>query len=120
MKSPENANQENVGASEAIDEDEIRFDIIENGNNVDNIVDMGGGCRMSFDAKNDYDREHKMYVSRITNEIEEEIELFVGQIFEDMNTKHDGLVSLSEWLKYADGDEDIDEFVAHFMLQTTS
>jgi len=40
-----------------------------------------------------------------------------AKVFEDMDTKKDGLVSVDEWLRYAAGDRDISEFLEHFTLQ---
>jgi len=64
-----------------------------------------------------YEAEHARYESQVCNCIDDELELFIDQVFEDMDTTHDGLVSVKDWLRYASGDRNIDEFLEHFTLQ---
>eukprot|EP00465_Bigelowiella_longifila_P009298 CAMPEP_0185257702 /NCGR_PEP_ID=MMETSP1359-20130426/6743_1 /TAXON_ID=552665 /ORGANISM="Bigelowiella longifila, Strain CCMP242" /LENGTH=420 /DNA_ID=CAMNT_0027842913 /DNA_START=17 /DNA_END=1279 /DNA_ORIENTATION=+ len=64
-----------------------------------------------------YEKEHARYESQACGCIDDELELFINEVFEDMDTKKDGLVSVDEWLRYAAGDRDIAEFLEHFTLQ---
>mmetsp|Transcript_15756 Transcript_15756/g.38855 ORF Transcript_15756/g.38855 Transcript_15756/m.38855 type:complete len:450 (+) Transcript_15756:232-1581(+) len=77
------------------------------------IQNMEAVDEISFEM---YAKEHQRYENQVCGTIDDELELFTGEVFEDMDTKHDGLVSLDEWLQYASGDRNIDEFLQHFTL----
>mmetsp|Transcript_6426 Transcript_6426/g.8844 ORF Transcript_6426/g.8844 Transcript_6426/m.8844 type:complete len:453 (+) Transcript_6426:109-1467(+) len=64
-----------------------------------------------------YEEEHARYESQACGCIDDELDLFINEVFDDMDIKHDGLVSVDEWLKYASGDRNIDDFLEHFTLQ---
>eukprot|EP00472_Partenskyella_glossopodia_P014968 CAMPEP_0197515094 /NCGR_PEP_ID=MMETSP1318-20131121/331_1 /TAXON_ID=552666 /ORGANISM="Partenskyella glossopodia, Strain RCC365" /LENGTH=443 /DNA_ID=CAMNT_0043063369 /DNA_START=9 /DNA_END=1340 /DNA_ORIENTATION=+ len=103
VKDDNNArNTENDGRNADVVIDEINFDSLK----------PGGG-----DEKYDYEAAHAKYTTQVCKTIDDELDLFIEQVFEDMDNGHDGLISLNEWLRYASGDRNIDEFLRHFTLQ---
>eukprot|EP00472_Partenskyella_glossopodia_P014266 CAMPEP_0197540862 /NCGR_PEP_ID=MMETSP1318-20131121/66837_1 /TAXON_ID=552666 /ORGANISM="Partenskyella glossopodia, Strain RCC365" /LENGTH=409 /DNA_ID=CAMNT_0043099969 /DNA_START=90 /DNA_END=1319 /DNA_ORIENTATION=- len=48
--------------------------------------------------------------------VNQELDLFIDKIFEDMDPDVYGQISVKEWLYFASGDRDIDEFLEHFVL----
>ncbi|GAB5366767.1 hypothetical protein AAMO2058_001171700 [Amorphochlora amoebiformis] len=76
-------------------------------------ADSAAGDEIRFD---EWEKEHDKYEKQVCSCIDNELELFVDELFESLDNEHDGLVSLEEWIRFASGDRNMDDFLEHFTL----
>eukprot|EP00954_Amorphochlora_amoebiformis_P024488 1366647-Amorphochlora_amoeboformis.AAC.1 len=90
-----------------------RIDDKVNDSGMSKSADSAAGDEIRFD---EWEKEHDKYEKQVCSCIDNELELFVDELFESLDNEHDGLVSLEEWIRFASGDRNMDDFLEHFTL----
>mmetsp|Transcript_23626 Transcript_23626/g.35447 ORF Transcript_23626/g.35447 Transcript_23626/m.35447 type:complete len:431 (+) Transcript_23626:62-1354(+) len=84
---------------------------------TDNKKEITFKAQKESEGKRDnYELYHRQSERQCYGSIDDELEFFIDQVFEFMDTQHDGLVSTDEWLRFASGDKNLDDFLEHLIL----